>query len=512
MKLSSLVQDIKDVHVQGKDDPDIASLHYDSRTVISGGLFFAVPGLKSDGHRFINDAIQRGARGIVSEYVVDCGDIPIVRVQDVRLAMSHIASLFYKRPSAELCLIGITGTNGKTTTAYLTEAILAAAGFRVGVIGTINYRFNGKIYPHSLTTPESIDLHRLLRDMVDSGVSHVVMEVSSHALDLHRVDHCKFDVAAFTNLSQDHLDYHKSMSGYFACKKRLFTELLQTGTAVINADDRWGADIAHTLKALPCITTGCSEKETIWAEDIRITRKNAIGVIHIPGGSFPFQSSLIGRHNIYNMMSATGIGVALNISAETIKTGLIAINSIPGRLEPVVNDCGMFVVVDYAHTPDALEKVLGSLRETDKGRLITVFGCGGDRDKQKRPIMGDIVTRLSDLSVVTSDNPRSESQNEIIKDIISGIQTNNIVGADMCVRPYIKKYTTEELSNGFKEKGYIVIPDRKTAIIQGIKAAQPMDTVLIAGKGHETYQIIGQDIIPFDDRQIAQGVLRDSLC
>lgn len=502
MKISKIIKGIEGATASEETDVEINSIHYNSQEVTPGGLFIAIKGLQKDGHKYIDDAIQRGARAIVTEngWRGLC-DVPIIQVPNTRVALSHIGALFYGNPSTELCIIGITGTNGKTTTSYLTEAILTEAGFKVGVIGTINHRFGGKVYPHPMTTPEAPDTQRILREMVQNKISHVVMEVSSHGLDLHRVDHCQFDIGVFTNLSQDHLDYHQSMETYFECKKRLFVELLnkspkrKNAVAVINRDDPRGELIVKDL-LVSSLYVGYSQESTIWAEDINATPLNSSGIIHMPGRVLSFQSHLVGHYNVSNILTAAGVGAVLNIPTECIKKGISRVRRIPGRLEPVENDLGISVLVDYAHTPDALENVLRALRELTSGRLITVFGCGGDRDRGKRPVMGTIAGRLSDLAVVTSDNPRTEPPDEIIESIITGIK-----------RVRSKEYKSPDLANGFTEPGYIVIPDRRTAIMQGIKAARPEDTVVIAGKGHETYQIIGKETLPFDDRRVAKEAI-----
>ncbi len=504
MKISKIVQGIEGAAISGGSDPEIKSVHYNSREVGPEGLFIAIRGLQTDGHGYIDDAVQRGATAVVAEsgWKGSCS-VPVIRVPNTRLALSHIGAVFYGNPSTNLCIIGITGTNGKTTTSYLTEAILTAAGFKVGVIGTINYRFNGKVFTNPMTTPEALDTHRLLRDMLQNGITHVVMEVSSHGLDLHRADHCQFDVAVFTNLSQDHLDYHKSMEAYFACKKRLFVELLNKGpkrknaVAVINRNDPRGKSIVKEL-VVPYLYVGHSQESTIWAEDIKTTPEYTSGIIHMPGCMLSFRSELVGRYNVENILAATGIGTSLNIPPESIKRGIRQVRRIPGRLEPVENELDVSILVDYAHTPDALDNVLRTLRGLTSGKLITVFGCGGDRDREKRPLMGEVVGRLSDLAVITSDNPRTEPPDKIIESIISGIRP---------VRS--KEYKARDLKKGFDEPGYLVIPDRKSAIVAGIKAASPKDTVLIAGKGHETYQIIGTETLPFDDRQVAEEAVED---
>ena len=503
MRISEIVQGIEGVAIPEGINLDIHSVHYKSGQVRPGGLFIAIRGLQTDGHRYIDDAIKRGAAAIIAENGwSDSCSVPVIRARNTRIALSQIGSAFYGHPSRDLCIIGITGTNGKTTTSYLTESILAAAGFKVGVIGTVNYRFGGKTYPNPLTTPEALDTQRILKEMVQNRITHVVMEISSHGLDLHRVDHCQFDVGVFTNLSQEHLDYHQSMEGYFESKKRLFVELLNRGpkrknaVAIINHDDPRGELIAREL-VIPYLSVGYSRENMIWAEDIETTPRDTVGTIHMPGCVLSFRSPLVGRYNVYNIMTAAGIGAALSIPLDAVKRGISQLRTIPGRLERVENVLGISILVDYAHTPDALDNVLRTLRELTPGRLITVFGCGGDRDRKKRPLMGDVVGRLSHLAVVTSDNPRTESPDAIIESIITGI------------RPVLpKEYRIPDLKNGFDEPGYVVIPDRRTAIIKGIQVARAKDTVLIAGKGHETYQIIGRKSIPFDDRQVAKGAVK----
>jgi len=432
------------------------------------------------------------------------GEAPasVVQVENARVALAAVSSAFYRDPSRELCMIGITGTNGKTTTAYFMESILNAAGFKVGVIGTINYRFGGQSFASPVTTPESLDLMRMLRDMADSGVTHVVLEVSSHSLDLHRVESCEFDVGVFTNLSRDHLDYHHDMETYWKCKRELCVGRLGVGskrgraTAVINWDDPRGKDLCTDV-SVPYLRSGLSEECEIRARDIKLTKEAVSGTIQTPGGAFDFTSSVVGQHNVYNILSATGVGIALGLPLETIQQGIANLQGVPGRLERVSNDLDLSVFVDYAHTPDALENVLTVLRELTSGRVITIFGCGGDRDRDKRPMMGATAGRLSDLVVVTSDNPRSEAPESILADIIKGTAG---------VQDY--RYEVHALAKGFETPGYIVELDRRKAIALGLSAARPGDTVLIAGKGHETYQIIGEKTIHFDDRVEAKQILQ----
>jgi UDP-N-acetylmuramyl-tripeptide synthetase len=495
-------------------DTEIGSLHYRAQEVRPDGLFVAIAGQAADGHDFIGQALENGAAAIVvqkvpgqlvySENTAAAANNPpvIIEVPDTRRALADLADCFFGNPSAHLCLIGITGTNGKTTVAYLIESILTKAGFNVGVIGTINYRYANQIFPNPMTTPESLDLQRILSEMRQAGVSHAVMEASSHAIDLHRIQGCRFDVAVFTNLSQDHLDFHGDMDSYWSSKKRLFTEYLSQGSppkqpvAVINCDDPRGEELAKIL-SINVIKTGSAPVCEIKAETSQYKLVGTDGRVSIPRGSFDFKTPLVGIHNVENILSASGVAAALNIAPDTIKAGIEALAAIPGRLERIENTSGRFVYVDYAHTPDALENAVSALKAIAPARIICVFGCGGDRDRKKRPMMGEIVGRLCDLAVVTSDNPRSEDPVAIIDQILPGVNR-----AQGC------RYSAEDLKTGFDKKGYAVEPDRRRAIGLAIRASRANDAVLIAGKGHETYQIIGKTVIDFDDREEARRALR----
>jgi len=494
-------------------DSDIGSIHYRAQEVQPGGMFVAIEGQTADGHDFMHQALKRGAVAIIVQKeppqpflneikATSPKSRPIIiRVPNTRIALADLAARFFGYPSQDITLIGITGTNGKTTVAYLIESILLKAGFKVGVIGTINYRYGNKIFANPMTTPESLDLQRILSEMQRDGVTHVVAEASSHAMDLYRIKNCWFDVAAFTNLSQDHLDFHGDMQTYWSSKKRLFTEYLATGpkkknaSAVINCDNNRGRELADSLP-MSVVKTGSAPDCKISSENIRCKLNGTDGKVAAPGGSFNFKTPLVGVHNVENILSAAGVATALNIASDTIKAGIEALSTIPGRLEPIENNTGRFVYVDYAHTPDALENAVSALKEIAPARIICVFGCGGDRDKEKRSLMGKIVARLCDLSIVTSDNPRTENPAAIIDQILPGVrQTDGL------------EYSTNDLKTGFKEKGYVVEPDRRRAIELGILASRPGDAVLIAGKGHETYQILGTSIVAFDDREEAGKVL-----
>jgi UDP-N-acetylmuramyl-tripeptide synthetase len=506
VKLSELIEAAKLLSIDdGADkngtDPEIKSVHYRAQDVRPGGLFVAIAGHAADGHDFIDTAIKKGAVAVVSQRELK-SKILNIQVADTRQALADIAADFYGRPSERLTVIGITGTNGKTTTAYLVESILQQAGYVVGVIGTINYRYAGKIFDNPITTPESLDLQRILADMLQAGVTHVVMEASSHAIDLYRIRSCWFDMAVFINLSQDHLDFHGNLESYWASKKRLFTEYLITGPkkdqalAVINCNSAKGKELADNLQ-VAVIKAGSGPHNTVRAASTQCDLSGIAGEIAAPGGKFDFKSSLVGEHNLENILCAVGVGSALNLSTHDLKSGIDAVAAIPGRLERIDNDTHRYVYVDYAHTPDALENVIRALRAVTADRIICVFGCGGDRDSKKRPLMGEITARLCDLAVVTSDNPRTEEPMTIINQILEG--TRKIKR---------RRYSPAELISGFDEKGYVVEAQRRRAIQLGISVSQTGDTVLIAGKGHETYQILGTSTIAFDDRKEARKALR----
>ncbi len=483
-------------------DPDIESIHYRSDEVKPGGMFFAIKGQHTDGHQFISDAISRGAVAVVVQEVQDDRKSVFISVDDTRKALAAASAQFYNNPSENLTIIGITGTNGKTTTAYLLEHILLSCGIDVGVISTINYRYQGRIHDNPLTTPESLDLQRILSKMYASGVTHVVMEVSSHGVALDRVCHCGFDVGVFTNLSQDHLDFHGNMADYWSCKKRFFTQYLAAGPkkehaiAVINKNDEKGKELSDALKNMPIITIGSDATNTIRPDQVKFDQTGIKGEIRFLHEKINFQSGLIGRHNLENIMCAAGASAALKISLRQIKKGIESFSAVPGRLEQVFNNTGRNVYIDYAHTPDALKNVLLAIKDIVVGRLICVFGCGGDRDRGKRSRMGIFAASLSDFVVITSDNPRTEAPGLIIDDILIGIRS---------VMPV--EYSMEEVQTGFKNKGFMVEPDRGKAIALGINLSQPGDTILIAGKGHEDYQLIGGKTIPFSDQEKATSAL-----
>ena len=467
-------------------------------------MFVAVQGLKSDGHDFIAEAISRGAKFIVHEkdYPPPEG-VTSLRVFNTRRILGSLGKNFYGNPSSRLCLLGVTGTNGKTTVTYLLESILKAAGFCVGVLGTVNYRFNEKVLPAPNTTPESYELQRILRKMEDDGVTHVVMEVSSHAVDLKRIDDCSFNMGIFTNLTQDHLDYHVTMENYFQAKKRFFDEILPAGgkqheySMIVNGDDTWGQRLlTEAGTKLPARTFGIENTCDMTAEGSVFSLDGIHADINTGRSRFSISSPLIGKFNLYNILAAAAAAVSLNIPEKCIQEGIENLKNVPGRLDKVSDAGQPGIFVDYAHTDDALRRVLQNLSAFKMGKLITVFGCGGDRDRGKRPLMGNAATTLSDLAIVTSDNPRTEDPLSIIREIETGIQ-----------KDVVKQFLPKELNKNTHERGYVVIPDRKQAIETAIALAEKKDIVLIAGKGHEDYQIIGTKKTPFDDRQVAKEAM-----
>ncbi|HJV34779.1 UDP-N-acetylmuramoyl-L-alanyl-D-glutamate--2,6-diaminopimelate ligase [Geomonas sp.] len=503
MKLAELLECLDGARITGDSDVEIEELYYDSRQVGPGGLFFALRGVKSDGTLFIEAAVKGGAVAVVADRPCAVpGGATLVEVSDARRAMSLMAARFYGEPTASIPTVGITGTNGKTTTTYLIEAIMAKGGYPPAVLGTISYRFGETFIPAPNTTPESVDLQRTLRGLVDLGAHGVVMEVSSHSLEQRRADGCQFDVAVFSNLTRDHLDYHPSMEAYFESKLRLFTDLMAPTPrkprrhAVVNVDDEYGKRIAKCAAAT-VISYAVEEDADITVDEVDFSVQGIRCKLDTPRGELSLTSELLGRFNLYNILSAVGTGIALGISDQAIQDGIKGHQKVPGRLERVDNDQGITVLVDYAHTGDALENVLTTLTELKTGRIITLFGCGGDRDKGKRPVMGEIAARYSDLAVVTSDNPRTEQPQAILQDIQAGIAPLSL-----------KEYSAEEIANGFDEKGFVTIESRRDAIGVAMQAARPGDIVLLAGKGHEDYQILGTEKFHFDDREEAAEALK----
>ena len=494
MLLKEILKEIPGTRVTGPGNADIPGVANDSRAVKKGDLFFAVTGLKEDGNKYIKSAILNGAAAIVTagpipaELAAAHPGIAWVSVTDVLETFSKASSQFYGHPSRSFKLIGVTGTNGKTTTAYLLENIYALAGAFPGVIGTIDYRVGGKVISKAAnTTPLAGEMHSLFRMMADAGAGAVIMEVSSHALALKRADEAAFDVAVFTNLQRDHLDFHKDRETYFKAKLRLF-ELLAASpkknkSAVVNADeDRAGEILSALSDNLTPVTYGIDKPADFRAENAEILQDRTVFELSALGTRRRVTLSLLGRYNIYNALAAVAASVSAGVPLETAIRGVETLTTVPGRLERVELGQPFGVFVDYAHTDAALENVLSNLRKMPHGRLITVFGCGGDRDRTKRAPMGKAAASLSDYAIVTSDNPRGEDPDRIFADIEAGIKD---------------AYTN-----------YTLIPDRKSAITKAVGMAQAGDIVLIAGKGHEDYQILKDRTIHFDDREAAAEAIR----
>lgn len=494
----ALLNDVPNARVIGPSDVRVFGLATDSRRVRPGDLFVALSGLHTDGHVFVEDAVRRGASAVLVERLPETAlTVPVVMVDHARKAMAAAAASFYDHPVRSLSLVGITGTNGKTTTSLLVESILACAGLRVGVIGTLGYRWGEVKEKPDMTTPDAADLQHLFFRMKRDGVSHVVMEVSSHALELHRVDGVFYDVGVFTNLSQDHLDFHGSMERYFNAKRRLFAEHMKESrhapSMVVNGDDLYGQRLVQEFAAAVC-SFGLDSRSTIHPLRYTLGAQGIEASVQTPSGAVSISSSLMGRLNLYNILAAIGAVQSLGISMSAVAEGIAAVNSVEGRLQRLDNECGLQVVVDFAHTPDAMEKALECLRELASGRVWVVFGCGGDRDRTKRPVMGAVAGRYGDMVVITSDNPRTENPEAIVKDIEPGVQSTGKV-----------RFSFED--EVLPLSGYTIEVDRRRAIRETIRRAEPGDLVFIGGKGHETYQILGTQVRPFDDRVVAREAL-----
>jgi UDP-N-acetylmuramoyl-L-alanyl-D-glutamate--2,6-diaminopimelate ligase len=493
---------------EGNLEQEVRGLAYDSRKVTAGQVFFAVPGAKADGHDFIAEAVRRGAAAVVFSHEGHWPKAPAsVQVKDVHRTLGLWAAHFYGRPSQHLRLVGVTGTNGKTTLTYLIESVLAAAGLTPGVIGTINYRYPGYETPSHHTTPESLDLEEMLARMVRHGVKAVAMEVSSHALTQQRVRGLEFDVGVFTNLSRDHLDYHRDIDEYFLAKSKLFTDYLKISpklrkAAVIYGGDPHGRELVEKLRSsdVKIWSYGEERQWDVHPVDIENDVRGLRGTVQAKEQIIRFQSALMGTANLQNILGAIGVARALGIGADALVRGIGQLESVPGRLEKIANDRGLTILVDYAHSPDALEKVLGAVRLLTRGKLITVFGCGGDRDRGKRPLMGEIAARLSDRVVLTSDNPRTEDPAAIVKDVEEGVRKfmlKIVDGAGLSCQ--VRKSSSD--------RRYVIELDRRKAIELAIDMAIAGDLILIAGKGHEDYQILGVNKIHFDDREVAREAL-----
>jgi len=482
-------------------DPEVLGIAHDSRKAGAGSLFVAVRGFHSDGHRFVPQAVRQGAVAVVAEEgsAVDAGpSMPVIRVGDSRKALAKLAAKFYDYPSTKLRVVGITGTKGKTTTSYLVRSVIESAGATAGLIGTIDYRVGPRVIPAPNTTPESLELQELLAEMLRSGATHCVMEVSSHALALGRTDECVFEAAAFTNLAHEHLDFHASMDDYFQAKLKLFAGLGPDKTAVVNRDDVRSAEVLRRTRA-KVITYGSSRDADVRtagmvAHDstgLRFTAATPIGEIKI-------DSRLVGSYNVHNILAAVGLGIALGFTRDAIAEGIRNMPSVPGRMESIDEGQPFSVIVDYAHTEASLAAVLRAVGDIGGGHIITLFGCGGDRDRTKRPKMGAAALAGSDIVIVTSDNPRTEDPQAIIREVESGMQEAGVRVNSI----------ENRLPASAGTKPYLIIPDRHDAIDAAIGLALPGDVVVLAGKGHEDYQIIGERKLPFDDREEARKAIR----
>jgi UDP-N-acetylmuramoyl-L-alanyl-D-glutamate--2,6-diaminopimelate ligase len=464
----------------------LAGIAYDSRRVEPGQVFVALRGQIADGTAFARDAVARGAVAVISQDAPPAElAAPWVTVSDARLALALLASAYHGNPSRRMQVVGITGTNGKTTTAYLLASIFEAAGITCGLVGTVTYRIGAEMRDATRTTPEAPEVQALLREMADRGCGACVMEVSSHALALRRVDGMQFAAAVFTNLTRDHLDFHADMEDYFHAKRRLFEILPRDRPAVVNVDDPRGP--AVVAAAGSPVTYGINRPADVMPGPLSFALAGLDFDVRTPKGTLHVRSALVGRPNVYNILAAAATSVALGLPLSAIEKGIAALDRVPGRFQVVSQPADdVTVVVDYAHTDDALKNLLETARPLTPGRLITVFGCGGDRDRTKRPLMGAVAGRLSDVIVITSDNPRSEDPNRIIEEIQRGITADT------------RRDSAQRL---------LAVPDRRQAIDQAVELARAGDVVLVAGKGHEKYQVIGGQTLPFDDVAVAQDAL-----
>lgn len=482
MELSYILSGLNNIFIKGDASVDIKDIAYDSRKVIKGAAFVCIKGFKTDGHDYIEDAVKNGASALIMEKDVEIPEgIVKVKVPDTREALAVMSAAFFGHPTKSMKLIGVTGTNGKTTTTYLIKSILEEGGFSTGLIGTISNIIGGKPVEAHRTTPESYELQKMFYDMKNAGTDYCVMEVSSHSLELKRVAGCLFNVGIFTNLTRDHLDFHGTFENYLNAKMKLFA---QSKKAAINLDDSYSGQVIERIN-VPAVTYSINEESDVKASDIEISSKFSKFKLTYKGESIPVILQLPGRYNVYNALGAATACLEEGIPLDVIKRGLENVKGVPGRSEVIDSGRGFTIVIDYAHTPDGLENILKTVKEYAKGRIITLFGCGGDRDKTKRPEMGEIAGRYSDFCFVTSDNPRTEEPMAIINDILPGISKTSC--------------------------SFEVIADRKEAIKRAVLSASANDVVLIAGKGHETYQVLNNRTIHFDEREIVHDVLNNML-
>lgn len=468
---------------------EVTGLANDSRQVAPGHVFVAIKGWKTDGHLFVSDAVKNGARVLIVEDKIPAyNDVAIIQVSDTRDTLARLAHSFYGSPTWQITVIGVTGTNGKTTATYLIESILRMAGRQVGLMGTIEYRYGNTHLKAPNTTPSALEIARHFANMRDQQIDAAVLEVSSHAIDQKRILGIQFDIGAFTNISQDHLDYHKTMEEYVATKRSFFLDYLGArpqAIGIFNLDDSHGVQFAQAYPNQKLTYSLNSPAADIRVKDHRFQSDGTNLSLDIQGEEAHLLSPLLGLFNVMNILTAIGVGVALQIPTELICKGIEGVHTIPGRFERIACGQPFYVIVDYAHTPDALHRVLANARQLTRGKIITVFGCGGDRDQSKRPIMGRVVAELSDYAIITNDNPRTEEPLAIAQAAEKGV-----------------------LDGGMTSKRYQIILDRREAIAEALRKAQPKDLVLIAGKGHEDYQIIGTTIQKFDDKAVAIEILQ----
>jgi len=500
VKLHELTAAIRDLPIGGgaisRANPDVAGVSYDSRTVAAGSLFVALKGQHADGVAFARQAVERGAAAVVAEQPAPADlTVPWITVTDARLALALLASAFYGDPSRDMRVIGITGTNGKTTTAYLIASIFEAADVRCGILGTVAYRIgpgDTDTREAARTTPEAPDVQSLLREMISRGCGACAMEVSSHALALRRVDGMTFAAGVFTNLTRDHLDFHADMEDYFRAKRRLFEMLPADAPSLINVDDPRGASLVTAGGR--AVTYAINRPADITPGPLSFSLAGLRFDVRTPRGTLQVSSRLVGRPNVYNILAAVAAATAMDVSFDAIERGVKQLPGVPGRFEVASQAKDeVTVVVDYAHTDDALRNLLETARPLAQGRLITVFGCGGDRDRTKRPLMGAVASRLSDVIVITSDNPRGEDPMRIIEEIQRGIPA---------VQP-----ERDRVGRASRVDQALAIVDRRAAIARAVELARPGDLVLVAGKGHEKYQVIGDKVLPFDDVAVAREAL-----
>ncbi|HHY05525.1 MAG TPA: UDP-N-acetylmuramoyl-L-alanyl-D-glutamate--2,6-diaminopimelate ligase [Clostridia bacterium] len=492
MNLKELIKNTEVLAYGGNLDTEVLDLVYDTREIKPHSLFVAISGFKIDGHKFIQEAFQKKAvAAIIENSKFRSEEYSWIQVPDSRKALADLSCAFYGQPSHYLNMIGVTGTNGKTTTTNLITAILEDAGHLTGLVGTIHNRIGKKTLPVRHTTPEAPDLQRLLRFFLANNAAYGVLEVSSHALELQRVRNTEFDIVVFTNLTQEHLDFHQNMENYLLAKGKLFSNIgyqvhkQRRKFAIFNVDDPYSQYLAE-LTRVPIITYGLKNNADVQAEEVQVTSGGVQFILKYTDQRIPVKLKLTGLFNVYNALAAIAVGLVEGISIERIIATLENIAGIPGRFEKVNGGHEYTVIVDYSHTSDSLENCLKTALEFAQGRIITVFGCGGDRDRTKRPLMGEVAGRYSDLCIVTSDNPRSEDPEAIIAEIIPGVE------------------------KGSQGKPFWSIVDRGEAILKAIQEAKPEDVVIIAGKGHEDYQLIGSQVLPFDDRKVAQKALRQT--